>query len=282
VAAEGFNPFHSGMVPRYQEIATFMRAARASLEPPLDVALVGVPLDIGATYRVGARHGPAGVREASRLIRQVNPTTGVKPFELCNVGDVGDAPTDPLDVVRSVALIEEFFERIHSVGAAPLAVGGDHTVPLGSDPDVGQRSAMPMRWRVSGSFGGRSVHPDGGVATKARPRRRLIEGILNHTLGKCSEGPCDPGNRCRAWPSGAGHGLARSAARMEQVRVPSARGWKAGGRTACCRCLGFVRDPGCEGGPGWRAGGRRVRSARLPACVGRFRAMSQPRPDRGG
>jgi guanidinopropionase len=140
VAAEGFNPFHSGMVPRYQEIATFMRAARATLEPPLDVALVGVPLDIGATYRVGARHGPAGVREASRLIRQVNPTTGVKPFELCNVGD---APTDPLDVVRSVALIQEFFERIHGVGAAPLAVGGDHTVPLGSDPDVGQRSAMP-------------------------------------------------------------------------------------------------------------------------------------------
>jgi guanidinopropionase len=130
VAAEGFKPFHSGMVPRYQEIATFMRAARATLEPPLDVALVGVPLDIGATYRVGARHGPAGVREASRLIRQVNPTTGVKPFELCNVGDVGDAPTDPLDVVRSVALIQEFFERIHGVGAAPLAVGGDHTVPL--------------------------------------------------------------------------------------------------------------------------------------------------------
>jgi guanidinopropionase len=130
VAAEGFQPFHSGVVPRYQEIATFMRAARSSIGPSLDVALVGVPLDIGATYRVGARHGPAGVREASRLIRQVNPTTEVKPFELCNVGDVGDAPTDPLDVMRSVALIQELFERIHGIGAAPLAVGGDHTVPL--------------------------------------------------------------------------------------------------------------------------------------------------------
>jgi guanidinopropionase len=130
VAADGFEPFHSGAVPRYQEIATFMRAARASIAPPLEVALIGVPLDLGATYRVGARHGPAGVREASRLIRQVNPTTGVKPFELCSVGDVGDAPTDPLEVVRSVALIQEVFERIHGIGAAPLAVGGDHTVPL--------------------------------------------------------------------------------------------------------------------------------------------------------
>jgi guanidinopropionase len=130
VEADGFEPLHSGAVPRYQEIATFMRAARASIAPPLEVALVGVPLDLGATYRVGARHGPAGVREASRLIRQVNPTTGIQPFELCRVGDVGDAPTDPLDVVRSVVLIQEVFARIHGIGAAPLAVGGDHTVPL--------------------------------------------------------------------------------------------------------------------------------------------------------
>lgn len=125
-----FAPFHSGVVPRFQEIATFMRAAQARVAPPLEVALAGVPLDLGATYRVGARHGPAGVREASRLIRQVNPATGVRPFALCKVADVGDAPSDPLDVVRSVALIQEFFEQIHAIGAAPLAVGGDHTVPL--------------------------------------------------------------------------------------------------------------------------------------------------------
>ena len=88
-----------------------------------------MPLDLGATYRVGARHGPAGVREASRLIRQVNPATGVKPFELCKVGDVGDAPTDPLDVSQRRA-DPGVFERIRDLGAAPLAVGGDHTVPL--------------------------------------------------------------------------------------------------------------------------------------------------------
>lgn len=130
MAEDGFAPLHSGAVPRYQEIATFMRAARAPVAPPLDIALAGVPLDLGATYRAGARHGPAGVREASRLIRQVNATTGVEPFQLCNVADVGDAPTHPLDVVESVALVQAFFERIHEIGAAPLAVGGDHTVPL--------------------------------------------------------------------------------------------------------------------------------------------------------
>ena len=31
-----FKPFNSGEVPRYQEIATFIRAARAAIAPPLD------------------------------------------------------------------------------------------------------------------------------------------------------------------------------------------------------------------------------------------------------
>src|ERR1700754_3842539 len=98
-----------------------MRAARGEIAAPLDIALVGVPLDLGATYRSGARQGPAGVREASRLIRQVNPTTGVAPYRLCNIADVGDAPTHPLSVERSVDLVEEFYRRIHAIGAAPVS-----------------------------------------------------------------------------------------------------------------------------------------------------------------
>lgn len=125
-----FNPIDSAVTPRYAEIATFMRAARGEIAAPLDIALVGVPLDLGATYRSGARQGPGGVREASRLIRQINPTTGVAPYRLCNIADVGDAPTHPLSVEKSVEMIEAFYRRIHAVGAAPISVGGDHTVPL--------------------------------------------------------------------------------------------------------------------------------------------------------
>jgi guanidinopropionase len=125
-----FEPTDSSVIPRYSEIATFMRAARVEIAGPLDIALVGVPLDLGATYRSGARHGPAGVREASRLIRQVNPTTKINPYRICNVGDVGDAPSHPLSVEQSVELIEAFYERIERIGATPISVGGDHTIPL--------------------------------------------------------------------------------------------------------------------------------------------------------
>lgn len=125
-----FDPVDSSITPRYAEIATFMRAARSEISSSIDIALVGVPLDLGATYRSGARQGPAGVREASRLIRQVNPTTGVAPYRIANIADIGDAPTHPLSVEKSVEHIEQFFQRVHEAGAVPISVGGDHTVPL--------------------------------------------------------------------------------------------------------------------------------------------------------
>jgi guanidinopropionase len=127
---ETFRPTDSAVVPRYAGIATFMRAARAEIAPPLDIALVGVPLDLGVSYRSGARHGPAGVREASRLIRQVNPTTGIAPYRICNIADVGDAPTNPLSLERSVELVQGFFEQIHAARAVPVSIGGDHVIPL--------------------------------------------------------------------------------------------------------------------------------------------------------
>ncbi|MBC6439015.1 MAG: agmatinase [Rhodospirillales bacterium] len=125
-----FKPFDSGVTPRYQEPATFMRSRRHPIGPDIDIALAGVPFDLGATYRPGARHGPAVTREASRLIRAVNPATKVAPFRLCNIADVGDAPSHPMKVEESCDMIQGFYEEVHAAGAWPLSVGGDHTVPL--------------------------------------------------------------------------------------------------------------------------------------------------------
>lgn len=130
MSTNDFDPVDSSVTPRYAEIATFMRAARAEIDSSIDIALAGVPLDLGATYRSGARQGPAGVREASRLIRQVNPTTAVAPYRLANIADIGDAPTHPLSVEKSVEKIEEFYQRVHAAGAVPISIGGDHTIPL--------------------------------------------------------------------------------------------------------------------------------------------------------
>lgn len=125
-----FTPVDASVVPRFADVATFMRSRRIDLCPEIDIALVGVPFDIGVNYRSGPREGPSGVREASRLIRAVNPVSGTRPFELCNVADIGDAPVNPLDFAASIEQIAAHFARITEIGARPIAVGGDHTVPL--------------------------------------------------------------------------------------------------------------------------------------------------------
>ncbi len=125
-----FQPVDAAVTPRFAGIATFMRTQRAEVTPDLDIALVGVPFDIGVNYRAGARQGPAAVREASRLIRRVHNVSGIAPYDICNVADVGDAPVNPIDLMRSIGMIEGFFAKIHAAGALPLSVGGDHTVPL--------------------------------------------------------------------------------------------------------------------------------------------------------
>lgn len=125
-----FQPVDASVTPRFAGIATFMRTQRHDISGDIDVALVGVPFDIGVNYRSGARQGPAAVREASRLIRRVHSTSGIAPYDICNVADVGDAPVNPIDFAKAIAMIEGFFRRIHAAGALPISIGGDHTVPL--------------------------------------------------------------------------------------------------------------------------------------------------------
>ena len=125
-----YQPVDASVTPRFAGISTFMRTQRHKVSAELDIALVGVPFDLGVNYRTGARQGPSAVREASRLIRRVHSTSGIAPYDLCNVADIGDAPVNPIDLSRSIKMIERFFETIHKANVLPLSIGGDHTVPL--------------------------------------------------------------------------------------------------------------------------------------------------------
>jgi guanidinopropionase len=123
-------PMDPSVSPRFGDVATLLRAPRVPPGPGIDIVLVGVPFDLGTNYRTGARGGPAAVREASRTIRLVHPTSRIAPFDLCEVADVGDVAINAMDLAASLAAIEAFFENLHELHATPITVGGDHTVPL--------------------------------------------------------------------------------------------------------------------------------------------------------
>ena len=124
------NQIDAKRTPRFAGVATLMRAAQRQTADGLSIALCGVPFDGGSSFRAGARHGPAQMREMSRLIRQAHYASKISPWELCAIADVGDAPTHPLDVGASLDSIQDFFEGLRDAGARPLAAGGDHLVTL--------------------------------------------------------------------------------------------------------------------------------------------------------
>lgn len=115
--------------PRFTEIPTFMRAPIAQSLDQLDIALIGVPMDLGVTNRAGARHGPREIRNASSLMRIFNLSTGINPYELCRIADVGDVPIDNLfNLDEAIRNIAEYYREIHRAGVIPLSAGGDHSI----------------------------------------------------------------------------------------------------------------------------------------------------------
>jgi guanidinopropionase len=115
--------------PRYAEIATFMRAPLAESYDDLDIALVGVPTDLGVTNRAGARHGPREIRNASSLMRTSNLAMGINPYELCRIADVGDVRfSNRYDLEVQVNEIESFYRQLSAAGVLPVTAGGDHSI----------------------------------------------------------------------------------------------------------------------------------------------------------
>ncbi|WDH51854.1 agmatinase [Pseudomonas chlororaphis] len=123
-------PVDAALVPRFAGIPSFMRLPVFDDPAQVQIALVGVPWDGGTTNRAGARHGPREVRNLSSLIRKVHHVSRIAPYDLVRIGDLGDAPVNPIDLLDSLSRIEAFFRDLHEAGAVPLAVGGDHLVTL--------------------------------------------------------------------------------------------------------------------------------------------------------
>jgi guanidinopropionase len=114
---------------RFTGIATFMMRPFQPAPDGLDIVIAGVPYDGGVTNRPGARHGPREIRNASSMTRSIHPVTGVDPYSLARVGDIGDVPFSAIhDIDAANDDITAFFRRVVSAGAIPLAAGGDHSI----------------------------------------------------------------------------------------------------------------------------------------------------------
>jgi len=117
----------------YAGIPTFWRAQSTQDLTGVDIAVMGVPYDIGVTNRSGARLGPRAVREASLHVGNFqHPWKGniAKDLKIIDYGDVGmgvggDATKNMIDETYKHA------KKIFASGARLFTIGGDHTIPYG-------------------------------------------------------------------------------------------------------------------------------------------------------
>ena len=123
-------PLGGNEMPRFGGIATFMRLPGKTDPADLDVAVIGVPFDIGTSNRPGARFGPRGIRDESVLLRPYNMATRAAPFDSLKIDDTGDVASSPFDLSSAIEQIEEHFNNLLSNDLITASLGGDHTIVL--------------------------------------------------------------------------------------------------------------------------------------------------------
>jgi agmatinase len=144
----------------------------------LDVALVGVPMDLGVSNRNGARFGPRAVRTIERIGPYNHVLECAPTFDL-KVADIGDVPfRSRFSLDLSHEDIERAFRTIVEAGVAPLAVGGDHSMGLpilravGRDRPVGMIQ-IDAHCDTMGPFDESRFHHGGPF------RQAVLDGVLD-------------------------------------------------------------------------------------------------------
>lgn len=168
----------------YEGIATLLDAPLRIDAPELadfgglDVALVGVPMDLGVTNRPGARFGPRAVRQIERVgpyhhVHKLVPSAEIK------VADVGDVPfASRFSLEQSHSDIEAYFDKARLANVATLAVGGDHSISLpilkalGRDRPLGLLH-IDAHCDTGGPFEGSKFHHGGPF------REAVLAGVLD-------------------------------------------------------------------------------------------------------
>lgn len=128
--SEPNQPISGNDLARFSGPGTFMRLPAASRPEGLDVAILGIPMDIGASWRSGARFGPKQIRAESAMIRPYNMATHAAPFDSLQIADIGDLAINTFSLSDSIRIITKSYSEILKHDLIPVAMGGDHSVTL--------------------------------------------------------------------------------------------------------------------------------------------------------
>lgn len=168
----------------YGDVATLLdspyrgEAAQAADFGGLDVAFIGVPMDLGVTNRAGARLGPRAVRAVER-IGPYNHALKVVPAAECKSADIGDVPLRSRFSLEScIEDIAAFYAKIETAGVRPLTIGGDHSITYPILKSLGAKRPVGLvhidaHCDTSGEYEGAKFHHGGPF------RLAVLDGVLD-------------------------------------------------------------------------------------------------------
>ena len=123
--------FSRGHQPAFAGINTFMKApfcADVREVSKYEAAFIGVPFDMGTTYRPGARFGPQAVRRISALYDSYSIDGAVDLQEELDLCDIGDVFVIPSNIEKSFDQTTKAVSHIYTSGVFPVICGGDHSL----------------------------------------------------------------------------------------------------------------------------------------------------------
>ncbi|MBX4902571.1 agmatinase [Rhizobium bangladeshense] len=185
VAEKIFNKSGTRLAP-YSGIPTFLSAPLMQVdnENPdfgdLQVAILGVPMDLGVTNRPGSRFGPRALRAIER-IGPYNHVLGCAPVQELRVADIGDvAFQSRYRLELSHEDIEKRVAQIVAAGVLPLSVGGDHSITHPILRAVGKERPVGMihidaHCDTGGAYDLTKFHHGGPF------RNAVLDGVLDPT-----------------------------------------------------------------------------------------------------
>lgn len=173
-------------VAPYAGIPTFLAAPHREVDAEnpdfgdLQVAILGVPMDLGVTNRNGSRFGPRALRTIER-IGPYNHVLDCAPVQELRVADIGDVPfRSRYRLEMSHEDIEKRVNQIVDAGIIPLSVGGDHSITHPILKAVGKKHPVGMihidaHCDTGGAFDQTKFHHGGPF------RNAVLDGVLDPT-----------------------------------------------------------------------------------------------------
>ena len=135
---------HSSNKP-YTGVPTFLDLPYQEDFQDLDVAVIGVPMDLGVTNRSGARFGPRAVRTIERIGPYNHALQEIPSAGVLQAADVGDVPMrSRFSLEQSIEDIEAYYRKVVAANVIPLSVGGDHSITFPILRALGEKEPVAM------------------------------------------------------------------------------------------------------------------------------------------